>query len=198
MGSVETEIKLRVKDAATAAALLQHAGFRVRHERTFEANTLLDTASGQLRAKRQILRFRQYGERHVLTYKGSPVDGRHKTREELEMVLAGEQPLRSIFERLGFLPLFRYEKYRTEYSREGEPGMAVLDETPIGTFLELEGTPEWIDRTARELGFEEADYILQSYGALYAEYAAAHGTNPAAMVFLAGEQPPHPEGVREQ
>ncbi len=39
----------------------------------------------------------------------------------------------------------------------------MLDETPVGVFLELEGPPEWIDRTAGTLGFSEGDYITLSY-----------------------------------
>jgi hypothetical protein len=35
----------------------------------------------------------------------------------------------------------------------------MLDETPAGVFLELEGPSRWIDRTARRLGFAESDYL---------------------------------------
>jgi adenylate cyclase class 2 len=183
MATVETEIKLPAVDAASAEALLRNAGFVVHHPRTFESNLLLDTAGLRLRATRQILRLRQYGTRHVLTYKGRAVDGKHKTREELEFEIPAGAPLALIFERLGYTPQFRYEKYRTEYTRGDEPGMAVLDETPIGVFLELEGPADWIDQTAAELGYREQDYITKSYGALYAEHCQMHGTDPSGMVF---------------
>jgi adenylate cyclase class 2 len=58
-----------------------------------------------------------------------------------------------------------------------------LDETPIGEFLELEGEPGWIDRTARELGFSEADYITDTYGALFEAYRARNPGAGADMVF---------------
>lgn len=182
----ETEIKLRARDAQTAHALLLAHGFAVSHERTFEANILLDTSTQDLRAGRRTLRLREYGPRRVLTYKGSPVVDKHKSREELETVFPTDAPLEQIFERLGFTPQFRYEKYRTEYLRAGEEGVATLDETPIGTFLELEGEPDWIDRMAREMGFGEADYITKSYVSLYTDWAAEHGGNPAGMVFGEG------------
>ncbi|MBL8292236.1 MAG: class IV adenylate cyclase [Bryobacterales bacterium] len=183
MATVETEIKLPAADAASADALLRGAGFAVHHPRTFESNVLLDTADLRLRKTRQILRLREYGPRHVLTYKGSAVDGKHKTREELEFEIPAGAPLALIFERLGYTPQFRYEKYRTEYTRGEEPGMAVLDETPIGVFLELEGPGDWIDQTAAQLGYREQDYITKSYGALYAEHCQKHGTDPSGMVF---------------
>ena len=77
--------------------------------------------------------------------------------------------------RLDFIPTFRYEKFRTAYRRPGEAGVATLDETPIGVYLELEGAPRWIDRTARRLGFAEADYSTASYYGLYADYCRTHG-----------------------
>jgi adenylate cyclase class 2 len=59
----------------------------------------------------------------------------------------------------------------------------MLDQTPIGDFLELEGAAQWIDRTARTLGFSPADYITVSYGRLYLEYCEAKGVDPRNMVF---------------
>jgi adenylate cyclase class 2 len=61
----------------------------------------------------------------------------------------------------------------------------MLDETPVGAFLELEGAPRWIDRTARSLGFRESDYITASYGALYRQFCDMKGVAPGNMVFAA-------------
>ncbi len=61
----------------------------------------------------------------------------------------GEQ-MDAILRALGFSPTFRYEKYRAEWS-DGT-GHAVIDETPIGNFGELEGPARWIDRTAQAAG----------------------------------------------
>ena len=61
--------------------------------------------------------------------------------------------------------------------------MVTIDETPIGTFLELEGEPEWIDRTAALLGFTTGDYVTASYASLYLEYRQSNATVPMDMVF---------------
>jgi adenylate cyclase class 2 len=61
--------------------------------------------------------------------------------------------------------------------------VATLDETPIGIFLELEGNPGWIDRTAATLGFSERDYIVESYGRLYLEWCKRRRCKPKDMVF---------------
>jgi adenylate cyclase class 2 len=91
--------------------------------------------------------------------------------------------MNAIIERLGLGPVFRYEKYRTEYRQPGRAGIAMLDETPVGVYLELEGTPHWIDRAARKLGFADKDYITASYARLYLEWCEWHRVRPSDMVF---------------
>ena len=61
--------------------------------------------------------------------------------------------------------------------------MATLDETPVGLYLELEGQPRWIDRTARQMGFKEEDYITRSYARLYLDWCQKNRVQPANMVF---------------
>jgi len=179
----EVEIKLAVKSAASARALLRRHGFLVIAPRVFETNTLYDTSAGDLRARGEILRLREIGRRTVVTFKGPPLTGRHKIREELEFESSSSRQTALVWERLGFAPSFRYEKYRTELQRPREPGHVTLDETPIGIFLELEGPPAWIDRTARRLGFPPEAYITKSYGTLYLETCVTSGIRPSHMVF---------------
>jgi adenylate cyclase class 2 len=92
--------------------------------------------------------------------------------------------MEQILDHLGFDRTFRYEKYRTEFrASQDEAAVVTLDETPIGDFIELEGTADWIDPMATQLGFSSADYILKSYGTLYQDYCAEHGIAPGNMVF---------------
>ena len=161
---IETEIKLRVPSAAHGRRLLLEAGFAVAVPRVLERNTLFDTPEGALRAARKVLRVRQAGRRAVLAFKGPPLEGKYKSREELETDLTDPAALRLILARLGYEPVFHYEKRRTEFRRGREAGIATLDETAAGVFLELEGAARWIDRTALRLGFTSADYITASYG----------------------------------
>ena len=180
----EVEIKLAVASAGAGRRLLAKAGFQVSKPRVFEANDVWDTSEQALRNRRNLLRLRQAGDRHVLTYKGAPVDGPHKRREELEVTLSDSRKMALILQRLGYTLQFRYEKYRTEFELPGQKGTATLDETPIGTWLELEGGPRWIDRTAAKLGFRREDYVTSSYGTLYLEHCRANGIEPTNMVFV--------------
>jgi adenylate cyclase class 2 len=186
-GTVETEIKLRVpEDPAATRALLEDSGYRILQPRVFEANTLYDTADSALRRRGELIRIRRAGGRSVLTFKSADLPGRHKRREELETEVGDAGVIEAILVRIGLGAKFRYEKYSTEYQRESD-GIAMLDETPIGVFLELEGRPEWIDSAARELGFTESAYILSSYGALYFEHCRRTGAEPGNMVFSTAE-----------
>ena len=179
---LETEIKLRV-EARAARRLLSRRGFRVGRRRVFESNVVYDTPDLALRRQGRLLRLRRAGRRITLTYKGPARVGRHKSREELECLVPDFELFDRIIKGIGFKPSFRYEKFRTEYSLDDSTGTVTLDVTPVGDFLELEGEPEWIDRTARLLGFDESSYITASYAALYLEHCRATGDSGTEMVF---------------
>lgn len=151
--------------------------------RVFEVNTLFDNPRGELRRRGCLLRVREDGRQGVLTYKGAAVSGKYKAREELEIEVSDARRLTDILARLDFSPAFRYEKYRTEYRRDGEEGVATLDEIPIGVYLELEGAPGWIDRNARGLGFTESDYSTASYYTLYDDYCRERNLPLTHMIF---------------
>jgi adenylate cyclase class 2 len=182
-GNQETEIKLAVKDVRSARRILREGGFVVCRPRVFEVNTVFDTPDLSLRSSSRLLRVRQAGRVATLTYKGVPETGKHKSREELEIGIGNAAAMMRIVERLGYHRMFRYEKYRTEFHQPRRAGIAMLDETPVGVYLELEGTPHWIDRTARRLGFQESDYLTASYGRVYLQWCAARGREPGDMTF---------------
>lgn len=126
---------------------------------------------------------RECGGAATLTWKGPPAAGPLKDREEIETTAGEAAALARILERLGFQPVFRYEKFRTAFAGPDGGGEAVLDETPIGCFLELEGPPEWIGKNAQALGFTADEYITDSYAALYFKDCARRGVEPGHMVF---------------
>ena len=170
---------------AAAEQLLVAHGFQVSKPRVYERNSVFDDPAGSLRASGKILRVREAGKHCNVTFKGKGEAGRHKVREEIETEVSDAKVFEEILVKLGYVRTFIYEKYRTEFSVSGESekGTATLDETPIGTFLELEGEGEWIDRTAQTLGFQGNDYVLESYGALYLAWCAEHGVTPGNMVW---------------
>jgi adenylate cyclase class 2 len=178
----EVEVKIAVTTPAAARRRIRAAGFEIHVARVFEVNVLYDFGDLRLRSSGRVLRLRRAGRLATLTFKGKSVDTRHKVREEIETRLEKPAAMERVFQELELQPVFRYEKFRTEFARDKQ-GLVTLDETPIGTYLEIEGPPQWIDRTAGELGFNPENYITSSYGMLYLKHCAERGIEPSNMVF---------------
>jgi adenylate cyclase, class 2 len=185
--AVETEIKFRVANLAALSARLIDAGFRIQTPRTFESNVLYDTPDRKMRARTEILRIRQYGDRWTLTHKrlpaNSPGEDVHKHRIETETEISDGNALAEVFQSLGLTPAFRYEKWREEWT-DGQ-GHCVVDETPIGDYAELEGTPAWIDGASVRLGVAKSEYLTLSYGRLFDEWRQQHDCSTDDLTFAA-------------
>ena len=190
----EVEIKFLVHDLEQLRQSLQANGFRELTPRTHEMNTLYDTPAKDLRNRGELLRLRLYGDRWILTHKSNHTAGdspavarttssapKHKSRAELETPIANGEQMDAILRALGYTPSFRYEKFRAEWT-DGA-GHVVLDETPIGNLAEIEGPPDWIDRTAARLGIRESDYITSNYASLFFEWKAKTGSAAMNMTF---------------
>ncbi|MGO8794990.1 MAG: class IV adenylate cyclase [Candidatus Sulfotelmatobacter sp.] len=179
----EIEIKFRVDDLRTLTRKLRAAGFRIETKRTHEMNTLYDLPGEVLRQRKELLRIRKYGSEWTLTHKAGKKTGRHSSRQELETSLGDGKQMDLVLRALGYAPSFRYEKFRAEWT-DGK-GQVVVDETPIGNFCEIEGSPRWIDATAMKLGVSENDYITKNYAGLFGEWKDRTGSLAAEMTFKA-------------
>jgi len=179
----EIEIKLHLKGGLSEMRKkLRSLGFWIRKRRVFESDILFDNTKHALRKHGKLLRLRRVGSQGLLTFKGPSERSRYKKRWESQTRVPDADTVEAILAQIGYHPVFRYEKFRTEYAGSGE-GLVLLDETPIGNFLELEGSPRWIDQTARLLGFSSRDYVNRSYGYLYLAYCREHKIRPKNMQF---------------
>lgn len=186
--NVEIEIKLRLSgDLREVRKRLTGLGFRVIKRRVLESNVLFDNRKRTLRKHGRLLRLRRVSGHGLLTFKEPSETTRYKKRWEIETHLRDSDVIDTIFSKIGYHPVFRYEKFRTEYGGSSDGGHVLVDETPIGNFLELEGKPRWIDRTARLLGYSHADYINRSYGYLYLAYCRERRIQPGDMLFHSRE-----------
>ncbi len=184
MSPIETEVKVRVHNVAELERRLQSAGFSQQTPRTFERNVLYDTPGRALRNDRQILRIRQYGDSWLLTHKALPSGGDtglYKQRVETETPVGDGEAVAAIFAVLGYTPAFTYEKWRTEWV-DGQ-GHFVIDETPIGTYAELEGPEDWIDATAAAVGIDSNEFSNLSYGRLFELWKEETGSPATDLTF---------------
>jgi len=177
----EVEIKFIVPDLKALESKLRELGFRCETPSTHEINTLYDLPGQKLRRKGELLRLRKYGDKWKLTHKAKGKAGRHKSRGELQTAVADGKAMDALLRALGFSPSFVYEKFRSEWS--DDDGNVVLDHTPIGEIAEIEGSPRWIDRTARALGIASRDYITKSYAELFFDWKRKTKCKAVNMTF---------------
>ena len=112
-----------------------------------------------------------------------------KARRETELTIPFDETeaLLAIIRGLGMEPVFRYQKYRTTWDWKGLH--VLLDETPIGIYVELEGDLSLIEAGAKALGYRTDDFITKSYRDLYLEHLDRGGEglqgscSPDRMVF---------------
>jgi adenylate cyclase class 2 len=171
---LEIEVKLKVKGLQKVRRGILALGFEEKVHRAFEDNWILDFPNRSLYKNHCLLRLREFNGKCWVTFKGPTRNSTHfKVREELETEVDERPTLHKILGRLGLRRAFRYQKYRSIFEpaaaqRLGRPTL-VLDETPIGNYLEIEGSPNEINTIAARLGYSQQDFIRESYAGLYAK-----------------------------
>ncbi|HET7619927.1 MAG TPA: class IV adenylate cyclase [Gemmatimonadaceae bacterium] len=178
---LEREIKLRFDSADEARAAVLGIGATPLLGRRLQEDALLDTEDEQLRRRRCVLRVRLENGKSRLTFKGPVQPSLMKLRDELETVVGDGMILMRVLEELGLHVWFRYEKYREEYNHDDV--IIAIDETPVGVFVEIEGSETGIAATAEALGRGPADYIVDSYRTLFLRHRDEFGLTGTDMVF---------------
>ena len=178
----EIEVKLPCESLDDVRSKLRDLGATLAAARHFESNDLYDDAEGRLAASGRALRLRRADGRAILTYKGpARFSEGVKIREERETNVSDPEEAHAILLGLGLARRFRYEKRREDWTLK-ECSVA-LDETPIGTFVEIEGNPQTIRRAVSSLGLDFSRAIPHTYARLYAERRKADPSLPSDMVF---------------
>lgn len=193
----ETEIKIKVENKNRILdEMRRYAGGEMLRS-YFEDDTLYDFNDMKLFKQGAILRLRasslahkksggltadKSASRYTLTWKGVlDVRSAFKEREELELDVSDPSALFSMLKTLGVNPVFRYQKFRI--IAELENVKLLLDETPMGSYIEIEGDAENINNTAQRLGFSASDYITLDYFQLWRAYCAEKSMNFTDMIF---------------
>jgi adenylate cyclase, class 2 len=182
---LEREIKLRFDSTDAARAAVIAAGAEPIRSRRLQEDCLLDTPDESLRRRRCVLRVRMESGKSLLTYKGPVQPSDMRLREELETIVADGPLLLRILEELGLRVWFRYQKYREEFVLDDV--IVAVDETPVGTFVEIEGGDRGIAEMAIALGRKPSDYLLDSYRALFCQHCRALGVPVTDMLFDASD-----------
>ncbi len=160
---LEVEVKFLLEGLDEFRQRLVLVGAEPVSPRVYERNVRFDTSDGALLQRQELLRLRQ-DTRSRLTFKGPAAEdtaSEAKVREEIELEIGDFERLSTILQRLGFMPVQVYEKYRETYHWRNVE--IVLDEMPFGDFIELEGKENDLKAVASALGLDWSKRVLANY-----------------------------------
>jgi adenylate cyclase class 2 len=186
--AVELEAKMSVESFDSVLVRLREAG-ATRVGDHFEVNTFFDTPSRTLTQAKHGLRLRVQRDgatgalRSVITWKGRQHPGPLKSREEVEFEALPGDAAALLFERLGYLRTFSFEKRRETWRLDA--CTVELDELPLlGKFVEIEGPDEQTIFASREqLGLADRPIEKRGYVALLMNHLDAQGLTSKTITF---------------
>mgnify|MGYP001177104111 CR=1 FL=1 len=187
---IEREIKLNYPSHDEARLAVKRLNGTLLRARRLQDDYILDLPNGDLKHRGCTFRLRlekpdgtnnSTFDSATLTFKGPPIPDVMKVREELETTIDNGELFLRILLKAGWKVSFRYQKYRKEFQKDDV--VIAIDETPVGTFVELEGDEHTITKLAHELGRKTDDYVIASYRQLYIEHCAKANKPIGNMVF---------------
>lgn len=179
--SLEIEVKFYLSDPdATQAAMVSLGALS--QGRVFERNLCFENPERTFKARDILLRLRS-DDKARLTFKSPPADrdADFKIYEELEIEVNDFETCLAILRHLGFHPEKVYEKWRETFLLNDTK--LLIDTTPFGTFLEIEGSKENIQIIAKQLGFDWQERILLNYLEIFDTINRGDGLGLSDMTF---------------
>lgn len=186
--NLEIEAKFPLENAADFLLVIERMGLLCIQKGFHELNLRFDTKDRRLSDAHQVLRLRKDDDSIILTYKGSK-QGQKKIaiREEIETGVSDFDQMTLILQSLGYEVIFVYEKIRSIYRLDDT--LLMIDHTPIGDYLEIEGSNEKAIRAAAEkLGVDWKTRTSKSYQKLFLEWADFVHFEGRDMLFNAIDQ----------
>ncbi len=160
-GLVEIEVKFHVPEADSMRELILGTN-ATSCGRVFETNIRFEDGAKSLKAQDMLLRLRR-NDQVTLTFKSAPAqpDKDFKINREFEVKVDDFGVCRAILEGLGFRAEQIYEKWRETFALKDTK--LLIDTTPYGVLLEIEGQKGDIRNIAERLGLKWEQRILLNY-----------------------------------
>ncbi|MEP6617884.1 MAG: class IV adenylate cyclase [bacterium] len=179
---LEVELKSVVDDVRRRRAEIEAAGGTLIFDGRLTDHRY-DTANGLLASMDHVLRVRVYiderGARAELDWKGptSRVDG-FKSREELEAAVTDANALGAILAKLGYVVTMTIEREIAQYDLGG--AIVRFESYPrMDDLVEVEGTPEQIERAIVALGIPRDGFTADRLSDFAARFEARTGLEAA-------------------
>jgi adenylate cyclase class IV len=179
---IEVELKCVVDDAARRRAAIEAAGATL----TFEgrlADRRYDTRDHALAARDHVLRVREYdgdgARRAELDWKGpTQYESGYKVREELDVPVGEPDALAALLDRLGYVVTIAIDREIAQYDLGG--AMIRFERYPrMDELVEVEGTPEQIERAIAALGLAREGFTSERLPDFVRRYEARTGATAA-------------------
>jgi adenylate cyclase class 2 len=180
----EIEIKFKIDKPTAIRKILKNQKAKF-IGRVFEKAIQFDTSSKNLKKHGKFLRVRS-GFKNTLTFKRKIDNKKFKEREEIELEISEPEKMKEILEKLGFTKMLIMEKYREKWNLAGTE--IDIDKLPFGTFIEIEGKPKLIQKTAKILGLDLKDGITATYWGLWRKFAKKKGIKDENITFKYGSK----------
>lgn len=179
----EVELKAVLDDWDAARTALEHAGAELRFEGKL-SDRRFDTAERALASRDVVLRLRSYsdasGTRSELGWKGpTSYEAGYKVRHELATSVTSTETMMAILGHLGFGVTHAIDRRIVQYHLAG--AVVRLERYPrMDDLVEVEGTPEAIERAIAALGVPRASFTTDRLRDFVARYRARTG-QPSAV-----------------
>jgi len=148
----EIEVKILEIDVEEIDKKLKKIGA----EKVFEGEIVsiyFDFPDRLLEKEGKILRLRQKGAKSILTYKELISQDEAKIMDEYELTIDDFELIKRIFEGIGLLPLYEFNKHRTTY-KLNQTHFEIDKYPDIPAFLEIEAPDlDTINEMVSKLGF---------------------------------------------
>jgi adenylate cyclase class 2 len=185
---MEIELKFKVDDHEPIRERLRELGGTC-HGKVLEVNHILDDAQGSLLAAQRGLRVRACHDLagHLIsgtwTYKGPPLPGPAKQREEIETQIANPAAALGLLRALGYAEVIAFHKRRESWLLD--EAHVELDELPaLGLFVEIEAPDAMQVMEIKDLiGLKEQLPIAETYVTLVVQHCSTAGNTPAQLWF---------------
>jgi predicted adenylyl cyclase CyaB len=185
---LEAKFKIEESDICDLQAKILSLGALYKGKRK-EINEFFDSKDERLNKAGLLVRLRTINwigkgdSEYVITYKGRQKKGKLKCREELEYSVSNPESAVKVFNIMGYVKNFSFEKKRRCYTL-GDC-LIEIDELPkLGFFCEIEGpTQKAIERVMVRIGFADAKLINKGYGTLIRDYLKNNKSKKKALRF---------------
>lgn len=165
---MEIETKIPISSLSQLKSRIVSLGFSLKQRRVLERNIVYDFRDNRLKKMDYLFRLRESGGQVILTFKKSRNHSAHpslKIRDEIDVNISCSERMHAICQGIGLKPVFIYEKYRTTFAK-GEIHL-MIDETPIGNFLEVEASKKDIEDLLPKLDAKMEDCLSLTYWELF-------------------------------